>query len=126
MLLKRKKKNNLREKNLWELVPIRKFDFEINEEDSLVSILIPKFTNKFLVKTLMSRLKHPFIKVKLDEIGSAIWLEIDGVKTVGEIASVIEIKFRDKVQPVEERFQKFFSQLYHHKFINFESKEVKV
>ncbi len=124
-ILKKKNRNELTQVNLWELIPVRNFNHEIND-DNLVTILIPKFTNNFLVQFLMPRLKHPFIKVKLDKIGSAVWLEIDGVKSVGEIATLIESKFKEDVYPVEERFQKFFSQLFNHRFIKFEHKEVKI
>ncbi|MCR4418345.1 MAG: PqqD family protein [Ignavibacteria bacterium] len=118
---KRKSKEKV-EVNLWELIPIRKFDFE-KSENNLITILIPKFTNKFLVRHLMPRLKYPFFKVKLDEIGSAVWLEIDGKKKVGEIAQILEEKFGAKIQPIEERLSKFFTQLQFHQFIDFKNEE---
>ncbi|MEJ5304317.1 MAG: PqqD family protein [Ignavibacteria bacterium] len=118
---KRKSKEKV-EVNLWELIPIRKFDFE-KSENNLITILIPKFTNKFLVRHLMPRLKYPFFKVKLDEIGSAVWLEIDGKKKVGEIAQILEEKFGAKIQPIEERLSKFFTQLKFHQFIDFKKEE---
>jgi len=120
-LLRRKSKQNT-EVNLWELIPIRKFEFE-KSENELVTILIPKFTNKFLVQHLMPRLKYPFIKIKLDEIGSAVWNEIDGKKKVGEIADILEKKFGEKIQPIEERLSKFFTQLKLHQFIDFIKEE---
>jgi len=120
-LLRRKSKQNT-EVNLWELIPIRKFEFE-KSENELVTILIPKFTNKFLVQYLMPRLKYPFIKIKLDEIGSAVWNEIDGKKKVGEIADILEKKFGEKIQPIEERLSKFFTQLKLHQFIDFIKEE---
>jgi hypothetical protein len=120
-LLIRKSKQNT-EVNLWELIPVRKFEFE-KSENELVTILIPKFTNKFLVQYLMPRLKYPFIKIKLDEIGSAVWNEIDGKKKVGEIADILEKKFGEKIQPIEERLSKFFTQLKLHQFIDFIKEE---
>lgn len=118
----RKKIKQSVEVNLWELTPVRKFDHE-KTENELVTILIPKFTNKFLVQHLMPRLKYPFIKIKLDEIGSAVWLEIDGKKKVGEIAEILQEKFGEKIQPVEERLSKFFTQLKLHHFIDFIKEE---
>jgi len=120
-LLRRKSKQNT-EVNLWELIPVRKFEFE-KSENELVTILIPKFTNKFLVQYLMPRLKYQFIKIKLDEIGSAVWNEIDGKKKVGEIADILEKKFGEKIQPIEERLSKFFTQLKLHQFIDFIKEE---
>jgi hypothetical protein len=122
MALLRKKSKQNTEVNLWELIPVRKFEFE-KSENELVTILIPKFTNKFLVQYLMPRLKYPFIKIKLDEIGSAVWNEIDGKKKVGEIADILEKKFGEKIQPIEERLSKFFTQLKLHQFIDFIKEE---
>lgn len=107
--------------NLWELVPQRRFSHEIL--DNNVVILIPKFTSKFMSKYVMPRLKHPFIKIRLDEIGSSVWLEIDGEKSVGEIAKILESRFGEKIQPIEERLAKFFTNLIVHNFITFKNKE---
>lgn len=122
MVLFKKTLQQNRELNLWELIPIRKFEFE-KSENELVTILIPKFKNKFLVQHLMPRLKYPYIKIKLDEIGSAVWLEIDGKKSVGEIAENLEARFGEKIQPIEERLSKFLTQLKMHQFIDFKKEE---
>jgi len=122
MALFKKTLQQNRELNLWELIPIRKFEFE-KSENELVTILIPKFKNKFLVQHLMPRLKYPYIKIKLDEIGSAVWLEIDGKKSVGEIAENLEARFGEKIQPIEERLSKFLTQLKMHQFIDFKKEE---
>jgi len=108
--------------NLYDLIPQKKFNYEVNDSN-LVTILIPKFTNKFLVQHLMPRLKHPYIKIKLDEIGSAVWLEIDGKKKVGEISKILEEKFGEKIQPIDERLSRFFAQLHFNQFITFKKKE---
>lgn len=118
-MFKRKKINYV---NLWELVPQRRFSHEILDNNNVV-ILIPKFTSRFMSKYVMPRLKHPFIKIKLDEIGSTVWLEIDGEKSVGEIAKILEARFGEKIQPIEERLAKFFTNLSVHNFITFKNKE---
>lgn len=118
----KKKINSTGQVNLYDLIPQKKYNFEVNSEN-LVTILIPKFSNKFLVQHLMPRLRHPYIKIKLDEIGSAVWLEIDGKKTIGEIASILETKFGEKIQPIDERLSKFFAQLNSYHFIKFINEE---
>lgn len=122
LFMRKTKSNN--QINLYDLVPQRNFEYEINESN-LITILIPKFSNKFLVQHLMPRLKHPYIKIKLDEIGSAVWLEIDGKKNVGEIAKLLEKKFGERIQPIDERLSKFFAQLSSYHFIKFINKENK-
>lgn len=105
-----------------ELRPIRNVKEEVDSKD-LVTISIPKFTNRFTRKYFDSILKSPVIKLKLDELGSASWLAMDGIKDVNEIAKGLTEKFGDKIQPIEERLTKFLTQLYDHRLITF--KELK-
>lgn len=120
-LFRKSGKKQQNQVNLFDIIPIRNYESEILE-NGRVNILIPKFTNKFLSEFLMPRLRHPFIKVNLDEIGSTVWLEIDGKKTVNEIAQTLENKFGEKIQPIEERLSKFISQMIYHKFISYKEK----
>lgn len=72
---------------------------------------------------LQSRLKKPFIKVNLDEIGSAVWLLIDGHRKVFEIGHEMEVRFGEKIQPVNERLGLFLGNLKKNKFITWEYAE---
>lgn len=112
----------LKNKNAFELTPVKLVDHEI-DENGLVHLLMPKVYNKLMKKILEPRLKSKFIKIKLDEIGSAVWLSIDDKKNISMIAYELVNKFNDKIQPVEERLPKFFSQLYEQKFITFKEVE---
>src|SRR4030067_3411018 len=96
--------------NYLELTPKRSYDHEV-EDSGKVSVLVPKFKNKFLVNYLAPRLKSPYIKAKLDDFGSLIWIEMDGTKNVQSISRSLTDKFGDKVQPVNERLTKFLTQL---------------
>jgi len=106
------------ERNYLEIVPLKQYTHEI-EENGQVSVLVPRFTNKYLVKYLSPRLKSPFVKAKLDEFGSQVWLEIDGEKNVQSISENLLRKFGDRIQPVNERLTKFLTQLYTYSFIKF-------
>jgi hypothetical protein len=108
--------------NYLELTPKREYD-HVLESSGTVSVLVPKFKNKFLVSFLMPRLKSPYIKAKLDDFGSLTWTEMDGTKNVQSISLSLTDKFGDKVQPVSERLTKFLTQLYQYNFITF--KEIK-
>ncbi len=90
------------------------------DSDNLVTVLIPKFTHSFAKKYFEPILKSPVIKLKLDELGSASWLAIDGKKNVYEIGNELIEKFGDKIQPVEQRLTKYLTQLYEHRLITFE------
>lgn len=117
-----KKNKNLSEVNYLEITPIRSYN-HIEEEKNKVSVLVPRFTNKFLVKYLVPRLKSPDIKVKLDKFGSAAWIKADGNKNVQQICDELLSEFGEEINPVVERVTKFYTQLYQYQFISF--KELK-
>lgn len=115
-ILRKKKINS--SINYLELTPKRVYEHEV-ESSGKVSILVPKFKNKFLVHFLVPRLKSPHIKANLDDFGSLTWIEMDGSKNVQSISQSLTVKFGEKVQPVNERLTKFLTQLYQYNFITF-------
>ncbi|MEW6653713.1 MAG: PqqD family protein [Bacteroidota bacterium] len=117
-----KRRKILKNTSAFDLTPLKLAGHEIND-DNLVTVLFPKFENKFTVKYLQPKLKSPFIKLKLDELGSAVWLAIDGNKQAGVIAMELVELLGDKIQPVEERLPLFLTQLYEQNLITF--KELK-
>jgi hypothetical protein len=106
--------------NLLELTPVRINEHE--ESDGLIRILIPKFKNKFFI-SLIPKSKSKHIRIKLDEIGTATWLMIDGNKKVKEIVAELRGTFAEKIEPAEDRVSKFIGGLNLHNFIYF--KELK-
>lgn len=109
----------LKNANYLEVTPVRVLKEEV-DENNFVTILIPKVTNRYAKKYFEPMLKSPLIKLKLDEIGSASWLAIDGKKKVAEIAAELVQKFGDKIDPVEERLTKYLTTLYEQRFITFQ------
>ena len=104
------------EVNLLKLIPIRNVKWE-TKEDGCVVLLKPKFRHPFLVKLLLTRMKRPHFKVRLDEIGSFFWLNCDGTRTVYEIAELHKKKFGEKVEPLHERIALFLASLEKNRFI---------
>ena len=115
-------KEKISDINFLELTPVRNFEHVI-EETGLVSVLVPKFSQKVLAKVINPIIRTPFFKAKLDEIGSETWLEINGEKSVEAITKQLEIKFGEKINPSVERITKFLSNLHNNNFISF--KELK-
>jgi len=113
------KKN--RESNLLELVPVRNIKWKTDDK-GMVIILKPKFKNRFLVKHILTRMKHPFYKVKLDEMGSYFWKNCDGVKNIREITILHKEKFGEEAEPVLERISLFLQSLDRNNFITFKEK----
>lgn len=106
----RKKPSELAGLNLLDLKPQRQFEFEVGADDSVV-LLIPKFRDKFLGRYLQPYLKRKFYKVKLDRLGSFVWLNSDGRTTVNEIAERLRQKFGAEADPALERVTKFMQHL---------------
>ena len=101
-----------------ELTPSREKEFNVDEK-GIVTILIPKFKTAFFQKYLLPKNKTNFIKISLDELGSAVWNEVDGNKKVETIVNELSEKFGEKIQPAEERVLKFLTQLATSKFVSF-------
>jgi len=107
----------LKKSSLLDLTPFRKIEHKI-EDDGLVTLLYPKFKNSKVSKYMLGN-RSPYLHMKLDEIGTASWLLIDGKKNVGQIADELNEELGEKIQPVHDRLGKFLSLLYNNKYISF-------
>ncbi len=115
-----------RKVNYLEQVPLRNVEY-IEEQGQRITLLIPKFKSERLRRILVPRSRSPYIKVRLDELGSLVWQQIDGVKTVGEICELIGHEEAAPEKPIsqghnhsiEERMTRFLSELYKSHFILF-------
>lgn len=110
------KKNKATNINLLELTPVRINNHE--QVDGLVNILIPKFKKEFM-KKFIPKNKSKDIRVKLDELGSAAWLAIDGRKKVLSIVEELRLKFGDKIEPAVDRVPQFINGLYANNLLYF-------
>jgi len=108
--------------NLLNLIPVQKIKCEI-QEDGLVVLLKPKYFNPFLAKHLLPRMKQPYYKIKLDDIGSFFWLNCDGTRTVLEIAELHKENFGEKVEPLYERIAHFIASLEKNRLLVLKDKE---
>lgn len=72
----------------------------------------------FFAKIAQSFFHKPKIShIHLDEMGSFIWRSIDGERTVGQIADILEGKFGERTKPLYERTEKYFCSLNEYGFI---------
>lgn len=111
----------LKKSNALDLIPVRLFNHEQREEGKL-NILLPRFRRNWLARYLAPLNKKEFIRIKLDQFGSATWLLIDGKKNVLEISRELENIYPEKLDPpteTAERVNKFMSVLYQQRFISF-------
>jgi hypothetical protein len=106
------------EVNLLDLIPERTAEFEI-DEGRIVTILAPRFRNRLMKRLFALRGSSGCIRVKLDDIGSEVWLLCDGQKSVKEIADPLREKFKERIEPCYERLGVFFQQLETARFISY-------
>jgi hypothetical protein len=92
------------------LVPRRAVDHEDGEDGRLV-LLRPKWTRGPLARWLQPRIRHKFFRVRLDEVGTATWLLIDGSRSIGDICEALFERFGERVEPRFERGARFIRQL---------------
>ncbi len=91
-------------------------------EGALVTLIMPRFRNSFLRRLVEPRLRpeRRYFKLRLDDVGSAVWELCDGKRTVREIAETLAARFPDTManQPYE-RLGTFLQQLERGRFISF-------
>ena len=107
--------------NSLDLTPVRQLEFGLNENGT-VDILLPRFRHAVLKRALQPRRKEEFIRIHLDSLGSAIWLEIDGNASVHQLCRRLLDLHPEKLNPpeeTEERVSKFISLLYQERYITF-------
>lgn len=109
----------LKSANTLDLTPIKLYSEETDNSNNIVTVIIPKFKNRFAVKYISPKLKSDHFKIKLDKFGSAVWQKINGKTKVDQIIKHLEKTYADEIQQAEERTTKFIFQLYSQGFITF-------
>ena len=61
--------------------------------------------------------------IRLDEYGSFLWKELDGRRTVGELAQRMKAQFGDGAEPLYDRLVRYMQILRNNKFILFRGKD---
>ena len=62
-------------------------------------------------------------QIDLDEMGSFIFRQIDGQRTVGQIAALVKAEFDREAEPLYDRLVKYMQILRNNGFIRFAGKE---
>ena len=101
----RKKKSREKELegvNLLGLAPRPVAEWE--EVDGRVVVLRPEPLSSGF-RSWMDRFLHRMSahRIRLDEVGSFTWKQLDGNRTVAEVGDLLRSEFGDRVDPVEER-----------------------
>ena len=110
-------KSKNKDENYVEKIPVRNEEIKWSvEDDGLVTL---HMENKGIANKIAQKLiKKPKVShIHLDEMGSFIWLQIDGEKTVFDIGKPVEEHFGEKAHPLYERLAQYFRILESYGFI---------
>ena len=111
----------LRSVSATDLIPYKLYGEE-EIGNGTVSILYPRFKNIYLSRIFDPGRRKPFIPIRLDAKGSAVWNKIDGRLTSGAIIGEITTE-KPELFPTPDnatmQILKFISLLYQQKYISF-------
>lgn len=99
------------------------YEWNINERSRVVI--------KVVNKGLFNRIAQIFFKrpkvsnIELDEFGSFVWEQIDGVRSVYGIGILVKEHFGDKAEPLYERLAKFIGTLRNAGYVVYVNKQKK-
>ncbi|AZO96011.1 PqqD family protein [Halocella sp. SP3-1] len=109
--------------NIFEMIPERKENIHWKKNENGNIILIIK-RNKWIDKLLQKIFNTPKqTTLEFDELGSFVWENIDGQKTIGNITGILRKQDSEKYSPVEERLITFMRVLKNNGFIKLYSKK---
>ena len=114
MAKKKKRKLNL---EILETIPERIVEWEEGGKEGNTVLLVPRFRKGFLSRWMQPRLKKPFTRITLDDIGTFVWERCNGKIKAMDICAEMEEKFGERVHPVKERATMFLTTMYNHEFI---------
>lgn len=97
------------DESIAQFIPLHACEFEVNE--GIVTALFKKESKSFLDKILFRKINKVPSKIDFDEIGSFVWQQIDGIKTVEELTETSKKYFGAKIEPASERIEMFIREL---------------
>lgn len=111
-----RKKRSREVPNLFDLKLERAVEWE-NGENGRAVLLVPKFRRGLLARYLQPRLKRPYYRIKLDELGTFIWRQCDGTRTVKEVADSLREAHGDQLEQFYERTGLFIQILLKNRYV---------
>ena len=120
MLRKNKKKKDRRptEQEFLRFIPVR-LDIKWEEDsEGIVKLTVPKFESKFGKSFCKLIKKDNHFTANLDKLGSIVWKNCDGKKTVEDILKILEKEFSDE-KDINQRLYLFLQQLQNLGYITF-------
>ena len=109
-------KSKKKSENYLDKIPVRPEIEWTEDENGIVTLNI---LNKGVFNTIAQKLfKKPKVSyIHLDENGSFVWKQIDGVKSIAAIGERVEEHFGEAAHPTYERLAQFFKVLDSYGFV---------
>lgn len=104
--------------NLLDVIPCKGEHILTENEGELSVIAFPRFKRAWMRKYLLPKGMSPYIRVRLEEHGTAVWNLIDGKRTVREIIQLLSGHFEDE-ENYDSRVTIFITQLRKDRFIKY-------
>lgn len=104
--------------NLLDVIPCRADHILTENEGELSVIAFPRFKRAWMRNYLLPKNMSPYIRVRLEAHGTAVWNLIDGKRTVGEIIRLLSGHFEHE-DNYASRVTIFITQLRKDKFIKY-------
>ena len=103
-------------KNFFDLIPVVSKHITTETEDGLTVIVFSRFRSKFMQRCFVLKNKSPYIRIRLEEHGTAVWNLIDGKRTVKDISEALAGHFNDEAN-YEYRVAAYMKQLQRQGFV---------
>jgi len=118
MWFRRSSTHSMQGVNYLDLTPRRLVECE-SEDDGQVRLRMPRYRDPVGRRLLQPLLKgdRRFIRVPLEGRGSWIWGQVDGERTVGDIALEFRGAFPEETEQVETRVCQYVAALVGHGFL---------
>ena len=116
-------KNKAPQENYLDKVPCRPERLSWSQDEK--GLVVLDIENKGAFNRVAQwLLKKPKVShIHLDELGSFIWLQIDGERDLTAIGGLVGERFGDKAEPLYERLAQYFKTLESYKFIEWSRRD---
>ena len=119
-MLRKNKQKKQKLPTLEEMLSFRprRLDFKWSENsEGLVEIVVPKFNSNFGKSFCNIIRRDENMIAKMDKIGSIVWKNCDGKKSVKEILAVVKKNFSDE-EDIDNRLFIFLQQMHSLRYIS--------
>ncbi len=112
-----------KKENFLDYIPKRNalYQWEINPQKHVEVSVVNRGLYNRIAQIFFRRPK--ISRIELDDMGSFIWQEMDGHKTVYEIGAAVKSRFGKKAEPLYERLSEYIQTLRNSRFIVYENKK---